>query len=100
MELPQSLWNQKLSNGIPLGEFVEQTEPKARPISDITAFTNVWQQRLADASACDLPDYKHKAQKILKFLTDHDTVIVLLLWPRHKLGALFEPNSCDFLLLD
>lgn len=100
MKLPQSLWKQKLTNGMPLSDFVEQAEPNARPISDITAFTNVWEQRLADANTYGLPDYKLKAQKILNFLTKHDGVIVLLLWPRHKLTALFEPNTQDFLILD
>ncbi len=89
-----------MSDGTSLSEFVERAEPTVLPLTDRTAFINVWQQRLADANASNLPDYKHKAQKILKFLAELNASLTLLIWPRRKLGALFEPNSCDFLLLD
>jgi hypothetical protein len=100
MELPQSLWNHKLPNGASISEFVGRAEPAALPLTDIIAFTNVWQERLADATARNLPDLRHKAQKVLKFIDDHDASLTLLRWPCQKLGVLLEPISGDFLLFD
>jgi hypothetical protein len=100
MELPQSLWNQKLSDGTLLSEFVQRAEPTALPLTDITAFTSVWRERLADAVARDLPDLKNKAEKVLRFLSDHNASLTLLLWPGQKLTALYEQLSGDVILLD
>jgi len=100
MELPQSLWNQKLSDGRLFSEFVERTEPSVLPLKNITAFKNVWQQRLAVASATNSLELREKSQKVLQFLADHNAPLTLLIWSRGKLGVIFEPNSRDFLLLD
>lgn len=100
MELPELFWNQKLSNGKLLSEYVDRAEPTVLPLVDIVAFTNVWKQRLKDADSRNLPDLKNKAQNVLKFLSDHDANLTLLIWPRSKLGALFEPNTLNFIVLD
>jgi hypothetical protein len=100
MELPESLWNLKSPDGTLLSEFVGGAEPSALPLTDTAAFTNVWQERLADGVARDLPYMKDKAQRVLKFLADHNGCLSLLVWPSRKLTVLFEQRSGDVLLLD
>ena len=100
MELPQIIWDHKLSNGVLLSDFVDRVEPTVLPLNDITAFTNVWRERLADADARDLPDLKNKAQQVLHFLSEHNSSLLMLIWPHYKLAALYEQNSLDILMLD
>ena len=100
MELPRLLWDQKLADGTLFSEFVDRTEPTAMPLANATAFSSVWRERLVDSEVRNLPDLKAKAQRVLAFLSNHNTSLYLLMWPSYKITALFDQASDDFLLLD
>ena len=100
MKIPQTIWNEKMQNGVLLSDFVENTDPIIFPLSDITAFTNVWKQRLVEGVDNNLPEYTCRAQNILNFIEKHKTGFFLLMWPRWKLGLVFSPSTSDYLLLD
>lgn len=68
------------------------------PLTDLTAFRNVWEQRLDDAKVRQLPDLLEKSQAVLQFTSEHKEV-VLLLWPELKLTALFAPQGEGFIIL-
>lgn len=99
MNIPESIMILRLSDGRTLQECTGGDKPTSMPITDVQSFQNVWEQRLKEAKAKDISHLCNKAQAILTYLASHDN-IVLLLWPKQKVTALFCPDSGDVLILD
>lgn len=98
MNLPESVWLRDLGDGSTLLTRIGRVEPTYMPISDLSAFRNVWKQRLEDASERNLQDLSDKSQAVLRFTAEQEQ-IVLLIWPATKQTALFAPLTERLLIL-
>jgi hypothetical protein len=100
MHIPELLWNLKLENGQTLAEFVGGNPPSRLPLTNLNSFTEIWSNRLADAQNCNRKDLEVRANSILQFLSMNSQGACLLMWPKHRISALFVEHPEAFVLID
>lgn len=100
MDTPTLLWNHKLENGQILAEFVGGNAPSRLPQVDATSLSEIWRNRLVDARNSNRKDLEGRAESILRFLSHNASGVCLLLWPKHRISALVEESTGEFVLID
>ena len=89
-----------LENGQILSEFVDGNAPSRLPLTDLESFTEIWNNRLTDAQNSNRKDLETKANLILQFLSKNNRDVYLLMWPKHRISALFTEKPEAFVLID
>ena len=100
MNLPSLLWDHRLENGQILVEFVGGNPPSRLSLADLASFREIWENRLVDAHRLNRKDLETRANAVLRFLSKNSEGICMLMWPKHRISALFSEHSGSFELID